>query len=515
MALEADHSALTSPATPSTAKPVSSTAPADRIDLVSPPPHRGELSYARFGAWYDNYRSEVLEPALDLGLAALRQTLDRGLSDRDRSRIRNVTGRVKSKRRTWRKIQQSQYDESILTVDDIPDEIRDLVGLRVTCTNLRDIDTVQAVLEELPGRPGEGSTLLVEMTAERDYVRNPKESGYRGWHVPVGIDIAGAPDRLPVIGELQVRTLLQDSWGELTHEDTYSKDGALPPLVEVLSKRIADLFATLDDIAEDLRTELDRIDEAALAELDDGAADAAIPAPATTGGPAADAASMLLDRWQSLDRPVDLASVAWALQREFGAEISDDWFGHRSFKRFLTASIPEGEISTGQQAYLLPNGYQPPDHGDADGPDDAITLSSGGDRGDPWVTVPDEGRDLRSIDRAFPLLTTADWITVYTSLAKAWRAMGSMAGTPRALNRLTRAARDQSEEHGVTVSRRHLDYVAKAIFATGADSAEPLAADDIAARFAKLTVERMVGFRILGQGDQGGATRIRTWLGTR
>jgi ppGpp synthetase/RelA/SpoT-type nucleotidyltranferase len=447
--------------------------------------------------------------------------------------MRNVTGRVKSKRRTWRKIQQSQYSDSIRTVDDIPDEIRDLVGLRVTCTNLRDIDAVQDVLDELPSKAGEGSLLLVDMTAERDYVRSPKDSGYRGWHVPIGIDIEGTPDRLPVIGELQVRTLLQDSWGELTHEDTYSKDGALPPLVEVLSKRIADLFATLDDIAEDLRTELDRIDEAALAEADDSSPEPPpAVAPTVDGGVAADAASMLADRWQTLERPVDLASLAWALQREFGAEISDDWFGHRSFKRFLTASVPDGEVSTGQHAYLLPPGYQPPDHGSGPGSrhrsEPEINLAQPAEAGeptrgghtingradDPWLAVPKEGRDLRTIDRAFPLLATDDWLMVYRSLANAWASMGSMAGTPRALNRLTRAARDRSEGEGVAVSRRHLDYVAKAIFATGADDADPLRADAIADRFADLTIERMVGFRIVPADDEQAAARIRAWLGT-
>jgi hypothetical protein len=136
-----------------------------------------------------------------------------------------------------------------------------------------------------------------------------------------------------------VRTLYQDSWGELTHEDTYSKSGELPPLVEVLSTRMADLLATLDDIAEDLRNELDRIDEAIVTE--------------TAGQPDAD---ILLERWRSLDRPLEISSLAWALQNEFGAEVSDNWFGHGTFKRFLHAAVPEGELSGDRQVYLLPAG---------------------------------------------------------------------------------------------------------------------------------------------------------------
>ena len=159
----------------------------------------------------------------------------------------------------------------------------------------------------------------------------------------------------PVTCELQVRTLLQDSWGELTHEDTYSKAGELPPLVEVLSTRMADLLATLDDIAEDLRNELDRIDEAIVAETA-GQVDNEPGDDCARAGPGADAADILLERWRALDRPVELSSLAWALQHEFGAEVSDDWFGYRTFKRFLRAAVPDGEISGGRQAYLLPAG---------------------------------------------------------------------------------------------------------------------------------------------------------------
>ena len=216
------------------------------------------FGYAEFGKWYDDHRVATLEPALDRAMDTLQHELDDSLSDRDLARIRSVSGRVKSKRRTWRKVNQQRYREQLVTVDDIPQIIDDLVGIRLTCTNLRDLEMVQAALENLPSRASKKRPLSLDPASERDYVDAPKESGYRGWHVNLGVALEGSP----VTIELQVRTLLQDSWGELTHEDTYSKAGELPPLVEVLSARMADLLATLDDIAEDLRNELDRIDEA-------------------------------------------------------------------------------------------------------------------------------------------------------------------------------------------------------------------------------------------------------------
>ena len=309
------------------------------------------FGYAEFGNWYDAYRADTLEPALDRAMDALQRALDDALSDRDLARIRSISGRVKSKRRTWRKISQPHYREQVTSVDDIPRVLDDLLGMRLTCTNLRDLEMVQVALENLPAHATRKRPLGLDPASERDYVDQPKESGYRGWHVNLDVQHEGTP----VTCELQVRTLLQDSWGELTHEDTYSKSGELPPLVEVLSTRMADLLATLDDIAEDLRNELDRIDEAIVAETA-GQPEGETIAPEIAFGPGADAADILLERWRSLDRPLEISSLAWALQNEFGAEVSDDWFGYGTFKRFLRAAIPEGEISGDRQVYLLPPG---------------------------------------------------------------------------------------------------------------------------------------------------------------
>ncbi len=401
-----------------------------------------EIGYAEFGNWYDNYRTEILEPALEVASASLEAVFAELLSDRDRARIRSTSGRVKSKRRAWRKIHQPRYQGRITRVEDIPSVVDDLVGLRVTCINVRDIDMVQTALDAVPQVAADG--LSLDPTSERDYVTEPKESGYRGWHVNLGITVKDTP----VVCELQVRTLLQDSWGELTHEDTYSKDGALPPLVDVLSTRMADLLSILDDIAEDLRTELDRIDQEIVAEPDDRQQ----IAESALAGQAADAAVLLRTRWASLDRPIDLAALAWALQHEFGAEVSDDWFGHGSFKRFLRHAIPEGEISTGRQAYLLPvidtDGEKPPT-----APVD--TDESTDDEGSETPATPGAARQLKRIDPEFPLLAAADWPILFEQLAESWRRFKPTNSTAATVNRLTRSSRDLSRAAGDAIVATH------------------------------------------------------------
>ncbi len=487
------------------------------------------FGYAEFGSWYDTYSVGVLEPALDRAMDSLQRELDDSLPERDIARIRSLSGRVKSKRRTWRKVSQPRYRRRMHSVDDIPSVIDDLIGVRLTCTNLRDIETVQVALENLPRNAGRRRPLGLDADSERDYIENPKQSGYRGWHINLNVQHDGTP----VTCELQVRTVLQDSWGELTHEDTYSKAGESPPLVEVLSTRMADLLATLDDIAEDLRNELDRIDEAIVQETavqvdepDDAALD-----PSVNPGPAADAADLLLERWTSLDRPLELSSLAWALQHEFGAEVSDDWFGYRTFKRFLRAAIPDGEISTGRRAYLLPPGSGPSDVDDTAGiaigvqdsgtvPVDDVTA---GPIDAPFAevairssdarvsTIPDEAHQLRRIDRGFPLVESADWRRIYDQLAAAWQRVGARTPSTKMVNQLTRSARDSARATGEPLSRRHLDHVAKAVLAA-TESGDPLDADRIADVFTTSVLERLAELRIVPTGDAPVRARVGRWL---
>jgi ppGpp synthetase/RelA/SpoT-type nucleotidyltranferase len=453
------------------------------------------FGYGEFGAWYDAYRSEVLEPTLEVAMEALEHQLVEQLTDRDVARLRSIGGRVKSKRRTWRKLRQPRYRDQINSVDDIPAVIDDLVGLRVTCTNLRDLDMVQVALDGLPKQPSPKRPLSIDESSERDYVESPKESGYRGWHVNLRLML----ESTSVTCELQVRTLLQDSWGELTHEDSYSKAGELPPLVEILSKRMADLLATLDDIAEDLRSELDRIDEAAVDGADDHPDESQVDE-RDLSAIEADAAELLADRWHTLDRPTELSSLAWELQKEFGAEVSDDWFGHRSFKRFLRLALPAAELSTGRHVYLLP----PTE------PEAVPDLESAAVA--PEVEAPREAAELRRVDRTFPVIGTEQWVRIYEQLADAWRRLGTRTPSKRTINELTRSARDRAATTGEPVSRRHLDHVAKVVVSTSG-AGEPLDSEAIADRFATATLQRLVDLRVIAQSSTKRKRAIREWLG--
>lgn len=414
------------------------------------------FSFEEFSAWFDRYAENFLEPAKDAAGAALTELLDDELQEPQRMRVRVGSGRVKSKTRTWKKL-NDKYLGTVPSLAAIPDVVDDLVGLRVICTNRSDVDRLVDILDGLDKySDGDEPVLAAHNGSSKDWRSVPKPSGYRAYHLNLCTSVAQATKRHPVICELQIRTLLQDSWGELTHEDTYKPGGDVPPLVNTLSRRMADLMATLDDIAEDLRSELDRLSEDSLTEQatdPDAQQGAAEPTSVPIVNPTREAAEAYLrDQVNSLTRPMPLPTLAWELQREFGGEISNGWLGYGTFSKMLNAVVPNARVSPTNRSYVLPENFD-------------IASYDGEYPGVPRVVSL-----LKEADKSFPLCGSAHWPAVYSALAAATNELSWEEPLDlKTLNQVTRLARDASpQDLSERVSRGQVQYVGVALFYSGA-----------------------------------------------
>lgn len=129
-------------------------------------------------------------------------------------------------------------DEAILSVND-------LIGIRIVCNTIRDVYRFRELLHEaLPDD---------EHIEEQDYIATPKASGYRSlhlnFHVPVGTPFPTV--RIPC--EVQIRTLLQDSWAELVHSDFYKEGSVLPDGLHDRALDLAGNLAAADETASRIR----------------------------------------------------------------------------------------------------------------------------------------------------------------------------------------------------------------------------------------------------------------------
>ncbi len=174
------------------------------------------------------------------------------LKDKDISRLDVDGHRIKDAARTLAKLTE-KFDEDpqldIRDTDDVEDQIRDIVGIKVLCKSPRDQKMMFAALRD-PDQLGS-----FELIESRDYTDPPKASGYRACHVILRIP---SDQGQPVFAEIQVKTRLQDAWSELTHEDMYKPGAAMKPskLHGEFARAMANMLATVDDMADTLAVEL-------------------------------------------------------------------------------------------------------------------------------------------------------------------------------------------------------------------------------------------------------------------
>nr|WP_279672602.1 RelA/SpoT domain-containing protein [Flexivirga meconopsidis] len=182
----------------------------------------------------------------------LQQVCDELLAGADRTRLDSAHSRIKEQARALDKLRQKVADED-LTVDttaDVERELTDLVGLKVLCKSTRD---QAAVFDALRDTDRLGDLRLYD---QRDYVAAPKRSGYRACHVLFEVPVLNDD---PVVVEVQIKTRLQDAWGELTHEDLYKPGSAMKPIAfhGSVARAMASLLAEVDLLADDLAEELE------------------------------------------------------------------------------------------------------------------------------------------------------------------------------------------------------------------------------------------------------------------
>ncbi|WBQ01889.1 GTP pyrophosphokinase [Kribbella sp. CA-293567] len=308
------------------------------------------------------------EPARITFERLLAEQLAQQIGELDKHRIKVSSSRVKEPIRTWKKLQKPKYlCAGIDSLDDIERHIDDLVGVRIVCNNKSDIDAVRDLLFAFPSSTSsEPFGLAVEVDSEKEYVDNPKESGYRAYHLNLVTKVPCPTGLIDVRGELQVRTLLQDSWGDLTHEDTYKPGAPLPALVTTISRRLADLLATVDDLAQDLREELDRLAQSAVEDEIGGLDNNVAVLPMVAAPPGSEFAlerDLILEETRkivhSLNRPTPLATIASRLQATFGTGIRPNWLGWGSFKALLLAACPDVSIANYGPGYVIPAGSFP------------------------------------------------------------------------------------------------------------------------------------------------------------
>ena len=101
-----------------------------------------------------------------------------------------------------------RYDTNRITYNDM----HDIVATRLVCLQLSDVYTFVDLLK---------NSKNFEILNEKDYIKNPKESGYRSYHIIVRYPVEYNGKTELVTGEIQLRTIFMDIFSREDHKLSY------------------------------------------------------------------------------------------------------------------------------------------------------------------------------------------------------------------------------------------------------------------------------------------------------
>ncbi len=152
-----------------------------------------------------------------------------------RKPIQMITSRIKKEQSIIDKMKRHGYP---ITPENAISRIHDIAGVRAICAFENDAYRLAEILLQ-----HQDITLL----HRKDFIANPKASGYRSLHLVISVPIYLAAGKRDVEVEVQLRTISMDFWASIEHELRYKQQITFP---EELNREIlecADLSAELDE----------------------------------------------------------------------------------------------------------------------------------------------------------------------------------------------------------------------------------------------------------------------------
>ena len=149
--------------------------------------------------------------------------------------IENIRSRIKAPESIAQKLRVLGVP---LTSENAKKHVKDIAGIRVICTYARDIYTLAGILRSMPE-----TTVL----SEKDYVSNPKPSGYRGFHFLMNVPVYYSGNVVDIPVEVQLRTAAMDFWATLEHKVKYKYKEHIPTYLSDELVICANKISELDD----------------------------------------------------------------------------------------------------------------------------------------------------------------------------------------------------------------------------------------------------------------------------
>jgi len=165
-----------------------------------------------------------------------------------RNPIEFIESRLKKPSSIARKLRRDGHE---ITVDNMVQFVSDIAGIRVLCAYIDDIYEIARMLARQQD---------VRIINVKDYIKQPKDNGYRSYHMIVEIPVYFSDQVRPVRCEIQIRTIAMDFWATLDHDMQYKKQVQDAEEIMRELKECADIIHNTDEKMMRLRERIHRIE---------------------------------------------------------------------------------------------------------------------------------------------------------------------------------------------------------------------------------------------------------------
>ena len=148
--------------------------------------------------------------------------------------IEHTKGRLKSPESIVKKLKRNGYES---TIENMVRYVNDIAGVRIICSFTSDIYRIAEMISNQKD---------IRVLTVKDYIMNPKNSGYRSYHMIVSLPVYLSDRIVNVKVEIQIRTVAMDFWASLEHKIQYKFEGKAPAHINSELFECARMVANLD-----------------------------------------------------------------------------------------------------------------------------------------------------------------------------------------------------------------------------------------------------------------------------
>lgn len=134
--------------------------------------------------------------------------------------VEHIKSRIKTEESALDKLNKKGYE---LSLDNLKEHVKDMIGIRIVCSFIDDVDTIVNIIKK---------TKQFRVISEKNYIDNPKSTGYMSYHLIVEIPLYLDETVEYIPAEIQIRTVAMDFFASLDHKIRYKFPGDIPDEVK-------------------------------------------------------------------------------------------------------------------------------------------------------------------------------------------------------------------------------------------------------------------------------------------